>query len=88
MLRVIRALAIYRPSIIALQTPMTDEDFVFMEKCLQRSVVVSMRNPFLIIALTTNTGAGQADSLQWDSDGRVATYWRDSALRRGVLSLD
>lgn len=40
-LRVIRALAIYRPSIIALQAPMSDEDFIFMEKCIRRSLIVS-----------------------------------------------
>ncbi|THH08297.1 hypothetical protein EW145_g2791 [Phellinidium pouzarii] len=38
-LRVIRALSIYRPSMIALQAPMTEEDYVFMEKCLRRSLV-------------------------------------------------
>ncbi|KLO09241.1 hypothetical protein SCHPADRAFT_879599 [Schizopora paradoxa] len=38
-LRVIRALAIYRPSIISLQSTMSDDDFVFMEKCLRRSLV-------------------------------------------------
>ena len=39
-LRVIRALAIYRPSLIALQAPMMEEDFIFMEKCLRRSLLV------------------------------------------------
>ncbi|KAL5523670.1 hypothetical protein ACEPAG_7843 [Sanghuangporus baumii] len=38
-LRVIRALAIYRPSLIALQAPMSEEDFIFMEKCLRRSLL-------------------------------------------------
>ncbi|KAI5123038.1 hypothetical protein M0805_000474 [Coniferiporia weirii] len=38
-LRVIRALSIYRPSMIALQAPMSEEDFVFMEKCLRRSLI-------------------------------------------------
>ena len=39
-LRVVRALAIYRPSLIALQMPMSEEDEVFVEKCFQRSLVV------------------------------------------------
>jgi len=38
-LRIVRALAIFRPSLIALQMPMTDEDEVFIEKCFQRSLV-------------------------------------------------
>lgn len=38
-LRVVRALAIFRPSLIALQMPMTDEDEVFVEKCFQRSLL-------------------------------------------------
>ena len=38
-LRIVRALAIYRPSLIALQMPMTEEDDVFVEKCFQRSLI-------------------------------------------------
>lgn len=38
-LRIVRALAIYRPSLIALQMPMSEEDEVFVEKCFQRSLV-------------------------------------------------
>ncbi|KAK7687169.1 hypothetical protein QCA50_009673 [Cerrena zonata] len=38
-LRVVRALAIFRPSLIALQMPMTEEDEVFVEKCFQRSLL-------------------------------------------------
>ncbi|KAG9127489.1 Transcriptional regulator of nonfermentable carbon utilization [Ceratobasidium sp. 392] len=37
-LRVVRGLAIVRPSLIALQMPLTDEDEVFVERCLQRSL--------------------------------------------------
>lgn len=40
-LRIVRALAIFRPSLIALQMPMTEEDEVFVEKCFQRSLLVS-----------------------------------------------
>ena len=39
-LRVVRALAIVRPSLIALQMPLTEEDEVFVEKCFQRSLIV------------------------------------------------
>ncbi|TDL25900.1 hypothetical protein BD410DRAFT_895375 [Rickenella mellea] len=38
LLRVVRALAIFRPSLIALQTPLSVEDEVFVEKCFQRSL--------------------------------------------------
>ena len=39
-LRIVRALAIFRPSIIALQMPFSEEDEIFVEKCVQRSVIV------------------------------------------------
>jgi hypothetical protein len=42
MLRVVRALAIVRPSLIALQMPLSEEDEVFVEKCFQRSLLVSV----------------------------------------------
>ncbi|ETW80605.1 hypothetical protein HETIRDRAFT_245864, partial [Heterobasidion irregulare TC 32-1] len=38
-LRIVRALAIFRPSLIALQMPLTEEDEVFVEKCFQRSII-------------------------------------------------
>ncbi|VDB89228.1 unnamed protein product [Peniophora sp. CBMAI 1063] len=38
-LRIVRALAIFRPSLIALQMPLTEEDEVFVEKSLQRSLI-------------------------------------------------
>ncbi|TFK54154.1 hypothetical protein OE88DRAFT_1654670 [Heliocybe sulcata] len=38
-LRVVRALAIIRPSLIALQMPLSEEDEVFVEKSFQRSLV-------------------------------------------------
>ena len=40
-LRVVRALAIFRPSLIALQMPMTEQDEIFVERALQRSLLVS-----------------------------------------------
>lgn len=40
-LRIVRALAIFRPSLIALQMPLSLDDEVFVEKCFQRSLVVS-----------------------------------------------
>lgn len=40
-LRIVRALAIFRPSLIALQMDLSPEDEVFAEKCFQRSLIVS-----------------------------------------------
>ncbi|KAF7376358.1 Transcriptional factor [Mycena sanguinolenta] len=41
-LRIVRALAIFRPSLIALQMPLSFDDEVFVEKCFQRSLLPSM----------------------------------------------
>ncbi|GLB37593.1 putative transcription factor which regulates nonfermentable carbon utilization [Lyophyllum shimeji] len=38
-LRIVRALAIFRPSLIALQMPLSLEDEIFVEKCFQRSLL-------------------------------------------------
>ncbi|KAH8814748.1 transcription activator of gluconeogenesis ERT1, partial [Flagelloscypha sp. PMI_526] len=38
-LRIVRALAIFRPSIIALQMPLSLDDEVFVERCFQRSLL-------------------------------------------------
>ncbi|KAK7005738.1 transcriptional factor [Favolaschia claudopus] len=38
-LRIVRALAIFRPSLIALQMPLSFDDEVFVEKCFQRSLL-------------------------------------------------
>ena len=44
-------MAIYRPSLIALQMPMSEEDEVFVEKCFQRSLVVRTPVPYVDLAL-------------------------------------
>lgn len=38
-LRIIRSLAIYRPSIIALHMPLTQEDEIFVERSFQRTLI-------------------------------------------------
>ncbi|KAL1406276.1 Transcriptional regulator of nonfermentable carbon utilization [Vanrija albida] len=38
-LRVVRALAAFRPSLIALQMPMTEEDEIFVERSFQRTLI-------------------------------------------------
>ncbi|KAF8829093.1 hypothetical protein HHX47_DHR3001051 [Lentinula edodes] len=47
-LRIVRALAIFRPSLIALQMPLSLDDEVFVEKCFQRSLLVRGVLPFTI----------------------------------------
>lgn len=39
-LRIVRALAIFRPSLIALQMPLTEEDEIFVERSIQRTIMV------------------------------------------------
>ena len=39
-LRIIRAIALFRPSMIALQAPLSFDDEVFIEKSLQRTLIV------------------------------------------------
>lgn len=50
MLRIVRALAIFRPSLIALQMPLTEEDEIFVERSIQRTILVS--KGFLIFLTT------------------------------------
>ncbi|CAO1623590.1 unnamed protein product [Jaminaea pallidilutea] len=38
-LRIVRALGLFRPSLIALQMPLTDEDEVFVERSIQRTIL-------------------------------------------------
>ena len=40
MMRVCRAMAMFRPSFIALIMNLTPEDLIFMEKCFQRTILV------------------------------------------------
>lgn len=39
-LRIVRALAIFRPSLIALQMPLSEEDEIFVERSIQRTILV------------------------------------------------
>lgn len=39
-MRISRALALFRPSFLALIMNLTEEDLVFMEKCIQRTLLV------------------------------------------------
>lgn len=57
-LRVVRALAIFRPSLIALQMPITEQDEIFVERALQRSLLVSshcLSSIFLILNTSHNS---------------------------------
>ena len=46
-LRIVRALAIFRPSLIALQMPLSLDDEIFVEKCFQRTLLVRVVFPDL-----------------------------------------
>lgn len=39
MLRIVRALAIFRPSLIALQMALSEEDEIFVERAFQRTIL-------------------------------------------------
>lgn len=52
-LRIVRALAIFRPSLIAMQMPLTEEDEVFVEKCFQRSIIVRPCTSYIPTRLLT-----------------------------------
>jgi hypothetical protein len=41
LMRISRALALFRPSFLALIMNLTEEDLIFMEKCIQRTLLVS-----------------------------------------------
>lgn len=41
LMRISRALALFRPSVLASMMNLTEDDLVFTEKCLQRTLLVS-----------------------------------------------
>lgn len=88
-LRIVRALAIFRPSLIALQMPMTDEDEVFVERCFQRSLLV---RPVLSCSSGVThfwrSGTRKADFVQRYADRCMATYWRNLSRRTRILHVD
>jgi len=51
-LRIVRALAIFRPSLIALQMPLSLDDEIFVEKCFQRTLLVHRAFIFFSIPLS------------------------------------
>lgn len=86
----VRALAIFRPSLIALQMPMSEEDEVFVEKCFQRSLVVSTHavshwSRCELIVSGRHQGTGQTRLLQRYPDARMAPDGRDLSCRTRVL---
>ncbi len=68
--------------------PLTEEDEIFVEKCVQRSVIVSVANTAVVPRLITriqSTGIKQAHLVQWDSHRRLAENGGD--LSRGTRIL-
>lgn len=79
-LRIVRALAIFRPSLIALQMPLTEEDEVFVERCIQRTILVSLaihctRNRSL--TLLCSAGIWQASIFLWHTDSSLEADLRN-----------
>ena len=92
LLRIVRALAIFRPSLIALQMPLSVEDEVFVEKCFQRSLVVSPSLCPLYSSFSCETlwlaGTRQADLIQRDTHSCVEADGRNMSRRSRVLHSD
>jgi hypothetical protein len=42
LMRISRALALFRPSVLASMMNLTEDDLIFTEKCLQRTLLVSI----------------------------------------------
>ena len=91
MLRIVRALAIYRPSLIALLMPLSIDDEVWAEKCFQRSllvrpIIIIIHHTFIIF--TPIAGTPKTHVLQRDTNRRLATYRRDLPRRARILYPD
>ena len=79
-LRVVRALAIYRPSLIALQVPMSIEDETFAEKSLQRSLIVRLTPTHSILSFNLMSFSGSRNS---KSSSRTAARQPPFGVVRG-----
>lgn len=84
-LRVVRALAIFRPSLIALQMPLTEEDETFVERCVQRSLIVRLTLSSYRTSIHPYVGARKTNIIQWNSDGGMETNRRNMSGGHGVL---
>lgn len=51
-MRISRALALFRPSVLASMMNLTEDDLIFTEKCLQRTLLVSYYLFTRVILLT------------------------------------
>lgn len=51
-MRISRALALFRPSVLASMMNLTEDDLIFTEKCLQRTLLVSYYLFIRVILLT------------------------------------
>ncbi len=89
-LRIVRALAIFRPSLIALQMDLTTEDEIFAEKCFQRSLLVRYGLCSVVQPnqMCPSTGIRETYLLQRDAYSGLAPHRRDLSRWRGVLDAD
>lgn len=83
LMRISRALALFRPSFLALIMNLTEEDLVFMEKCFQRTLLVRQSTLNKVwgadvdIACISIVGVREADQFLRDPDCGVASYRRN-----------
>jgi len=87
-LRIVRALAIFRPSLIALQMPLSLDDEIFVEKCFQRSLLVRCFCDCwcdLKLTLRWLQGNGKVNVLQWHPHGDMAENWGNLSCCAGIL---
>lgn len=75
-LRIVRALAIFRPSLIALQMPLSFDDEVFVEKCFQRSLLVRGVLPFMIFIFELSIINAQELEKLISFSGTPTVVWR------------
>ena len=55
LMRISKALALFRPSVLASMMNLTEDDLIFTEKCLQRTLLVSIIFYYTWKTLTLDT---------------------------------
>lgn len=65
LMRISRALALFRPSVLASMMNLTEDDLIFTEKCLQRTLLVSyylwIMDDLVSLTVTVVSGIRKAD---------------------------
>lgn len=87
LMRISRALAMFRPSFISTMVSLTEEDLIYMEKCVQRTLMVRShsRSCTCISHLTMKTGIREAYQLFRYTHSGLAEDRRDCTRGQGVF---